>query len=229
MPSGCLYVVATPIGNLADITRRALEVLSSVDLIAAEDTRTTRKLLSAYGISKPLTSYHAQSSARKEAEIVRKLASGLSVALVTESGTPGISDPAVRLVRRALDEGISVVPIPGPTALVAALSASGLPTGTFTFEGFLPTKPGKRKRRLEELAALGHTVVLYESPRRLKRLMEELEEIFGPERPCVVARELTKLHEEFIRGTVAEVARALSQREVRGEVTILLGPPGRGH
>ncbi len=225
MEAGTLYIVATPIGNLGDITRRAVETLKGVDLIAAEDTRVTRKLLSAYGISAPQTSYHAHTPAKKQAELVRKLASGASIALVTDAGTPGISDPAVRLVRAAIEAGVAVVPVPGPTALVAALSASGLPTDTFTFEGFLSTKSGRRTRRLEELAALGHTVVLYESPRRLKRLLAELVETFGPTRPCVVAREVSKRYEEFIRGSVAEVAEAFSGREVKGEVTVLVGPP----
>ncbi|MFQ5893956.1 MAG: 16S rRNA (cytidine(1402)-2'-O)-methyltransferase [Nitrospinota bacterium] len=223
--SGTLYIVATPIGNLADITHRALETLRAVDLIAAEDTRVTRRLLTAYGIATPITSYHAHTPAKKEAELVRKLAAGASVALVTDAGTPGISDPAARLVRRALEAGVTVIPVPGPTALIAALSASGLPTDTFTFEGFLSTKAGRRRRRLEALAALGHTVVLYESPRRLKKLLVELVETFGPERACVVAREVSKRHEEFIRGALAEVARALADREVKGEVTVLVGPP----
>jgi len=224
-----LYIVATPIGNLGDITHRAVEVLRSADLIAAEDTRVTRKLLSAYGISTPLTSYHAHSPAKKQAELIARLAAGASVALVTDAGTPGISDPAVRLVRAAVEAGVAVVPVPGPTALIAALSASGLPTDlptdTFTFEGFLSTKSGRRKRRLEELAALGHTVVLYESPRRLKKLLAELLETFGPERPCVVAREVSKRYEEFIRGSVAELNEALADREVKGEVTVLVGAP----
>ncbi len=220
-----LYIVATPIGNLGDITHRAVEVLRSADLIAAEDTRVTRKLLSAYGISTPLTSYHAHSPAKKQAELIARLAAGASVALVTDAGTPGISDPAVRLVRAAVEAGVAVVPIPGPTALIAALSASGLPTDTFTFEGFLSTKSGRRKRRLEELAALGHTVVLYESPRRLKKLLAELAETFGPERPCVVAREVSKRYEEFIRGSVADIGEAMADREVKGEVTVLVGAP----
>jgi 16S rRNA (cytidine1402-2'-O)-methyltransferase len=213
MEPGTLYIVATPIGNLGDVTHRALETLRGVELIAAEDTRVTRKLLSAYGIATPLTSYHA---------------GGTSVALVTDAGTPGISDPAIRLVRAALEAGLAVSPVPGPTALVAALSASGLPTDTFTFEGFLSTKAGRRRRRLEELAALGHTVVLYESPRRLKKLLEEIAGAFGPDRNCVVAREVTKLHEEFLRGTVEEVAGALGDREVKGEVTVMVGPPPKG-
>jgi 16S rRNA (cytidine1402-2'-O)-methyltransferase len=225
MEAGTLYIVATPIGNLGDITYRAVETLRDVDLIAAEDTRVTRRLLSAYGVSRPLTSYHAHTPAKKQAEIVRKLAAGASVALVTDAGTPGISDPAVRLVRAALEAGVAVVPVPGPTALIAALSASGLPTDRFTFEGFLSTKSGRRTRRLEELAAAGHTVVLYESPRRLAKLLGELVETFGPDRPCVVAREVSKRFEEFIRGTVAEVAEAVSDRQIKGEVTVLVGPP----
>lgn len=227
MKPGNLYIVATPIGNLSDVTRRALEVLGAVDLIAAEDTRVTRKLLSAYAVSTPLTSYHAHSSSKKEAELLAKLGGGASIALVTDAGTPAISDPAVRLVRAALEAGCTVVPIPGPSALTAALSASGLPSDTFTFEGFLSTKAGRRRRRLEELATLGHTVVLYESPHRLKKLLGELKETFGPERPCVVAREVSKLYEEFLRGTVAEVAEELAGREVKGEVTVIVGPPRR--
>jgi 16S rRNA (cytidine1402-2'-O)-methyltransferase len=228
MEPGTLYIVATPIGNLGDVTHRALETLRGVELIAAEDTRVTRKLLSAYGIATPLTSYHAHSPPGKQAGLIRKLQGGTSVALVTDAGTPGISDPAIRLVRAALEAGLAVSPVPGPTALVAALSASGLPTDTFTFEGFLSTKAGRRRRRLEELAALGHTVVLYESPRRLKKLLEEIAGAFGPDRNCVVAREVTKLHEEFLRGTVEEVAGALGDREVKGEVTVMVGPPPKG-
>ncbi len=225
MEPGTLYIVATPIGNLGDVTHRALETLREADLVAAEDTRVTRKLLSAYGISTPLTSYHAHSPPKKQADLVDRLKAGASIALVTDAGTPGISDPAVRLVRAALDAGLKVVPVPGPAALVAALSASGLPTDTFTFEGFLSTKTGRRRKRLEELAALGHTVVLYESPRRLKKLLQEIVECFGPDHPCVVAREVTKLHEEFVRGTAEEVAEALSGRDVKGEVTVMVGPP----
>lgn len=227
METGTLYIVATPIGNLGDVTHRALETLRGVELIAAEDTRVTRKLLSAYGISTPLTSYHAHTPPKKQSELLKKLEGGSSIALVTDAGTPGISDPAVRLVRAAAEAGLKVIPIPGPTALVAALSASGLPTDTFTFEGFLSTKAGRRRRRLEELSSLGHTVVLYESPRRLKRLLGEIEETFGPDRLCVVAREVTKLYEEFIRGTVEEVSRSLGEREVKGEVTVVVGPPAR--
>ncbi|MBI1920727.1 MAG: 16S rRNA (cytidine(1402)-2'-O)-methyltransferase [Geobacter sp.] len=223
MPSGTLYIVATPIGNLEDITFRAVRILGEVDLIAAEDTRHSRKLLSHFGISRPLTSYFDHNKAFKGGVILEKLRKGLSVALITDAGTPCISDPGYHLARDAASEGIPVVPIPGPSAVIAALSAAGLPTDSFTFVGFLPNRQGKRRERLAELAGEGRVVVFYEAPQRLAATLADMREVFGNS-SCVVARELTKLHEEFIRGGIDDVQRELADRQVRGEVVILVLP-----
>jgi 16S rRNA (cytidine1402-2'-O)-methyltransferase len=216
-----LYVVATPIGNLEDISLRALRVLREVALIAAEDTRRTRALLARHGISTPLTSYFEHNKLRRGPELVARLAAGQSVALVTDAGTPGISDPGFHLVRLARDAGIPVVPVPGPSAAIAALSAAGIPGDRFVFEGFLPVKPGRRRSRLRELAALGRPLVIYESPHRLRATLEAVAEVFGPAE-VVVARELTKQFEEFRRGTAAELLAALPAGGVRGEITLIV-------
>jgi 16S rRNA (cytidine1402-2'-O)-methyltransferase len=224
MASGILYIVATPIGNLEDITLRALRVLKEVDLIAAEDTRHSRKLLSHFGISKPLTSYFDHNKGIKGAAILERLQEGLSVALITDAGTPCISDPGYQLVRDALAAGIRVVPIPGPTAAMAALSASGLPSDSFVFAGFLPNRRGKRRDRLLLYRDEPRVVIFYEAPQRLMATLEDIETVCG-DREMVVARELTKIYEEFVHGRVGEVMAHFAGGNVKGEVVILLSPP----
>jgi 16S rRNA (cytidine1402-2'-O)-methyltransferase len=220
---GKLFVVATPIGNLEDISYRALRVLREADLIACEDTRHTRKLLEHYAIEKPTISYHDYNEQERAQELVAKLHEGLAIAQVSDAGMPGISDPGYRLVRLAIEQGIPVVPVPGPSALVTALAASGLPTDAFEFRGFLPAKSGPRRTTLESLRDVQHTTIFYEAPHRIVETIEELVDLLGPERPVVIAREITKVHEEFIRGPAAEVLKNLSGREMRGEITLLIG------
>jgi 16S rRNA (cytidine1402-2'-O)-methyltransferase len=220
---GTLYIVATPIGNLEDLTLRALRVLREVDAIACEDTRQTYKLLSHFGISKPVVSYHEHNEAGRATELVKRMEGGASVALVTDAGTPLVSDPGYRLVQAAIAAGVTVVPIPGPSAVVTALSAAGLPTDSFRFCGFLPAKSSQRKKLLEELKAETCTLVFYETPHRILDALEEITTVM-PSRPVVVARELTKLHEEFLRGTAAEIRAQLASRpSVKGEITLLIG------
>ena len=220
-PPGTLYVVSTPIGNLEDITLRALRVLKEVDLIAAEDTRRTRQLLTHYGIHKPLISYHEYNRRMREKTLLQELREGKSIALVTDAGTPGISDPGEDLVRGAIQESIPLVPIPGPAALVSALSVSGLPTGSFLFYGFLPSKAAARKKWLASLKDRPETLVFYESPRRLSSLLEDAAQTLG-DRRVVVAREMTKVYEEVYRGTITEVLDQLGEEEIKGEVTVIL-------
>lgn len=223
---GTLYVVATPLGNLEDITLRALRVLKEADLIAAEDTRRTRTLLVRYGIATPTTSYFEHNRARKAPYLLRLLREGKTVALVTDAGTPGISDPGADLVRAAREAGIPVVPIPGPSAVTAALSVAGLPADRFVFEGFLPVKAGRRLARLRELRALGRTVVIYEGPHRVPETLAAIREVFGPVE-VVLARELTKQFEEIRRGPPEALLAAFGERPIRGEVTLILPPvPG---
>ena len=217
---GTLYVVATPIGNLEDVTQRALAVLREAGLVLAEDTRRTRVLLDRYGVPARPVSLHAHNETARTQQVLAALGEGRSVALVSDAGTPLVSDPGERLVARAIADGHSVVPIPGPSALLAALVASGLPAGAFTFVGFLPRKAGERARRLAELASRPETLVLYESPRRVGALLAELAAAFGARRACV-ARELTKLHEELARGTLAELAARYADG-ARGEVTLVV-------
>ena len=223
MAFGMLYIVATPIGNLEDMTFRAVRTLREVDLIAAEDTRHSRKLLSHYGISRPLTSYFDHNKEFKGEYLLERLREGAAVALISDAGTPCISDPGYQLVRDALAAGIQVVPIPGVSATTTALSASGLPTDSFTYAGFLPSRQGKRRERLAELKGEGRVVVLYEAPHRLVAALADLREVCG-DRQIVVARELTKLHEEFVRGSVTEALASFAGREVRGEVVLLVAP-----
>lgn len=220
---GTLYIVATPIGNLEDITVRAVRILREADLIAAEDTRHSRKLLSHFAITKPLTSYFDHNKALKGPYIIQQLAEGRSVALITDAGTPCISDPGYQLVRDAVADGYTVVPVPGPSAAIAALSASGLPTDAFVFEGFLPNRQGKRREKLTSLKEERRVIIFYESPNRLQATLADVKEVLG-ERELVVARELTKLYEEFIRGATSSVIDKLSQRTIKGEVVILMGP-----
>jgi 16S rRNA (cytidine1402-2'-O)-methyltransferase len=221
--SGTLYIVATPIGNLEDMTFRAVRILKEVDLIAAEDTRHSRKLLTHFGISTPLTAYHDHNETLKTPYLIEKLNAGQSLAIVTDAGTPCIADPGYRIVRAAAGEGITVVPIPGASATMAALSAAGLPTDEFTFAGFLPSKSGKRKERLTELKSERRLLVFYEAPHRLISTLNDMAEIFG-EREAIVARELTKIYEEFSRGLLAELAEKYSETPVRGEVVLLVAP-----
>ncbi len=217
-----LYLVSTPIGNLEDITLRAVRVLKEVDLIAAEDTRTARKLLDRYEIKTPVVSYYDAVERSKTPELIARLESGKAVALISEAGTPGISDPGYRLVAAAREAGIPVVPVPGPSAAIAALAASGLPTDRFAFEGFLPSSPAARRKKLYSLLDEERTLIFYESPRRVLSTLEEVEQIFG-DRPVAVAREMTKIHEEFLRGTAAEVGGMLKERDrIRGEIVLIL-------
>lgn len=225
--AGTLYIVAIPIGNLEDITLRALRVLKEADLIACEDTRHSRKLLSHYQISKPTVSYHAHNERERSAELIKRLEEGVNIALVSDAGTPLISDPGFNLVRDATERAIRVVPIPGPSAVITALSAAGLPTTEFAFVGFLPARGSARRARLEEMATLKSTLVIYEAPHRIKQTIEDARVVFG-ERECVIARELTKLHEEFARGLLSEIE--ITSSLARGEIVLLIGPAleGRG-
>ncbi|MGB9699580.1 MAG: 16S rRNA (cytidine(1402)-2'-O)-methyltransferase [Thermodesulfobacteriota bacterium] len=218
---GKLYLVSTPIGNLEDITLRALRILKEVDLIAAEDTRHTRKLLTHYDIHKPLISYHEHNQQEKEEFLLQEIKKGKSVALVTDAGTPGISDPGVNLVKRFLQESISVIPIPGPSALIAALSLSGLPTDSFIFYGFLPHKESTRQRMFSSLKDRPETLVFFESPQRLKACLQDALQTLG-DRQAVVARELTKIFEEVYRGKLSEIISEIEGREVKGEITLVI-------
>jgi 16S rRNA (cytidine1402-2'-O)-methyltransferase len=224
---GTLYIVATPIGNLEDITLRALRILKEADLIAAEDTRHSRKLLTHFGISKPLTSYFDHNKELKGNYILERLQGGETVALVTDAGTPCISDPGYQLVRDAVAAGITVVPIPGACAAITALSASGLPTDHFTFAGFLPNRQGKRRERLQSFVDERGVLIFYESPKRLLATLCDMLETLG-DREVVVARELTKMYEEFLRGRLSELIEQAEQREIRGEVAILVSPAEKG-
>ncbi|HLW51929.1 MAG TPA: 16S rRNA (cytidine(1402)-2'-O)-methyltransferase [Candidatus Angelobacter sp.] len=221
---GTLYIVATPIGNLEDITHRAVRILRQADLIACEDTRQTRKLLDHYGISNPTTSYHEHNEAGRAEELLRKLGEGQNIALVSDAGMPGISDPGYRVIKLAIERGVTVIPIPGASAITAALVGSGLPTDAFEFRGFLPARSGQRRTALEALLQAKHTVVLYEAPHRIRETLEDVAAILGNERPVVVARELTKLHEEFIRGPASQVLVHFREHEPKGEITLLIGP-----
>jgi len=220
-----LYLVATPIGNLEDITLRAIRVLKECDLIACEDTRQTKKLLNQYEIEKPTISYHEHNEASRAAELVEKLAAGVRIAVVSDAGMPGISDPGFRLLSLAIERGISVVPIPGPAAFVSALVASGLPVEPLTFRGFLPPKSGARRRTLEKIRDSKQTEIFYEAPHRITGTLEDAVAVLGMGRRVVVARELTKIHEEFLRGTAVEVLEVLKGRaEIKGEIVLLIGP-----
>ena len=219
---GTLYLVATPIGNLADITARALRVLGEVDLVACEDTRHTRKLLTHYGIGTKTVSYHEHNERERARELCALLAAGTSVALVSDAGTPAVSDPGYRLVRAAIEQGITVVPVPGPAAFVAALIASGLPTDEFFFGGFLPARAAARRARLAALRALPATLVFYEAPHRIAETLADAREILG-ERAACVARELTKLHEELARGRLSELAASFGRdHAARGEMVLVI-------
>ena len=219
--SGLLYIVATPIGNLEDITLRALRILKEADVIAAEDTRRTRQLLTHFGIHKPLISYHEHNRRLREKSLLADLRQGKKVALVTDAGTPGISDPGEDLVRAAIQESIPLIPVPGPSALISALSISGLPTKSFLFYGFLPSRASVRQKFLSSLKDRAETLIFYESPRRLQAFLKDARAILG-DRRGVVAREITKVFEEVHRGTLSEILDRFGKEEVRGEVTIVL-------
>jgi len=218
---GVLFIVSTPIGNLEDITLRALRILKEVSLIAAEDTRLTRKLLTHYDISTPTVSYYEHNRLTRIPKIIDHLNTGKNVAVVTDAGTPGISDPAYKLIRAAIESGNRIEAIPGPSASITALTASGLPTDRFIFEGFLPRKKG-RKAKLTRLSAIEATVIFYESPKRIVRTLKDILEFMG-DRPAVIGRELTKLHEEMIRGNVSKLLYHFTQKTPRGEFVIMIG------
>ena len=218
---GTLYLVATPIGNLEDMTFRAVRVLKECDVVAAEDTRRTGQLLKHFGLSKPMLSYFQFNEAKRSEEILERLKRGEKVALVTDAGSPGISDPGERVVRAVREAGLRVESVPGPCALVAALTASGLPTDEFHFIGFLPHKSGQRRKQLEALRQFAGTLVLYESPYRIEKLLVELGEVFA-ERQVVLARELTKKFEEFLRGTPAELLEVTQKRSLKGEFVVMV-------
>lgn len=228
---GTLYVVGTPIGNLEDITFRAVRILQTVDLIAAEDTRHTGKLLQHFQVKTPQTSYHEHNSTSRIPELLEQLVNGKAIALVSDAGMPGISDPGYELVKACVEVGITVVAIPGASAAITALSASGLPTDRFIFEGFLPAKSQQRREHLESLQAEPRTLIFYESPHRLRDTLQDLGEVWGSDRQIVMARELTKLYEEFWRGTIADAIAYYNQREPQGEYTLVLAgtPPSQPH
>jgi 16S rRNA (cytidine1402-2'-O)-methyltransferase len=219
--AGILYIVPTPIGNLEDITLRALRVLKEVDLIAAEDTRHTQHLLKHFDITTALTSYHEHNEKEKADKLIERILNGANIALVSDAGTPAIADPGFRLVDAAIKAGVNIVPLPGAAAVIAALSASGLPTDRFLFLGFLPAKKSTRAAKLTALREERATLVLYEAPHRLLDTLEDLRGVLG-DRPLAVGRELSKLHEQFLRGTITEVLNELAGREVKGEITVVV-------
>jgi 16S rRNA (cytidine1402-2'-O)-methyltransferase len=224
---GCLHLVGTPIGNLEDITLRALRILKEADQIACEDTRHTQKLLSHYDIHKPLVSYHQHNELTRAPELVLSMEQGAKIALVSDAGMPLVSDPGYRLVTLCARHEIPVIPIPGPSALLAALSASGLPNEEFLFVGFLPARSGERQRALERLRLEDRTLILYEAPHRVSETIDNALEILG-DRPACLAREVTKLHEEFLRAPLSELSASLKEKPVRGEITLVIGAPVPG-
>ncbi|MCD6204504.1 MAG: 16S rRNA (cytidine(1402)-2'-O)-methyltransferase [Candidatus Marinimicrobia bacterium] len=220
MKKGTLYIVATPIGNLEDITFRAIEVLKSVDLIAAEDTRHASRLLDRYGIKTKKISYYDEIEQKRSEELIKKLNDGMNIALISDAGTPGVSDPGYRLIQKTVESKIGIVPIPGASSILAALVASGYATDRFVFEGFLPRKKG-RKTRLEELAGESRTIIIFESPVRLLKTLKDLQIYFG-ERQITVGREITKIYEEFVRGALPEIISHFEQNKPRGEIVIVI-------
>ncbi len=222
-PTGTLYIVPTPLGNLADMTLRSVEALKQADLIACEDTRHSLRLLNYLGISKPLWSYHAHSTDRKVGELLRELQLGKRVAIISDAGTPGLSDPGTPLVQAVVKAGLTVISLPGPCAAITALVGSGLPTDRFFFIGFLPRRPSRAKKALQEAVQTGSTVVLYESPYRAAETIGLIADLAGSNTPVVVARELTKIHEEFVRGTAGALAVRYAEKAPLGEVVILFG------
>jgi len=218
---GCLYLIPTPIGNLGDISARALEVLERVDLVACEDTRTSGRLLKHFGLKKKMISYHEFNERGRAGQLLELLKQGQSVGVITDAGSPGISDPAYRVVKTALENNIEIIALPGPTALIPALTASGLPTDRFFFEGFLPPKSGGRVRRLESIKDFEHTLVFYESPHRVQKSLQAMLEILG-DRPACLAREISKKFEEFIRGNIGDILEQVTRRKIKGELVIIV-------
>jgi 16S rRNA (cytidine1402-2'-O)-methyltransferase len=218
---GILYIVSTPIGNLEDITMRAIRILEEVDLIAAEDTRHTGHLLKHYDIHTPLTSYFEGNESKKKEFILSKLKHGSQIALVSDAGTPGISDPGFRLIQLAIEKQVPVVPVPGPSAVIAALSVAGLPTDSFLFKGFLPHKSKKKRDLLKELKGMRETLIFYESPHRLSETLKDILETLG-DREMVLTRELTKVYEEVLRGRVSEIRNQIGERKLKGEITLVI-------
>ncbi len=223
-PAGTLYLVSTPIGNLEDITLRALRILEEAALVACEDTRHTARLFDRHGISTPRTSFHEHNEREKCESLLKQLLAGEDLALVSDAGTPAISDPGYRLVQVAAEAGVTVVPIPGPSAALAALTVSGISTAGFAFLGFLPPKQAARKKALEEAGSLPMALILYEAPHRLVAALSDMAEVLGPDRRIAVARELTKMHEEILRGTVIELADHFNKTKPRGEITLVVSP-----
>jgi 16S rRNA (cytidine1402-2'-O)-methyltransferase len=219
---GTLYIVGTPIGNLEDMTFRAIQILQNVDLIAAEDTRHTGKLLQHFQIKTPQISYHEHNSSSRVPELLEKLTAGNAIALVSDAGMPGISDPGYELIKACIDSSILVIPIPGVSAVITALSASGLPTDKFVFEGFLPPKSHQRREQLEVLKTETHTLIFYESPHRLRATLQDFAEVLGMERKIVLGRELTKFYEQFWRGTIGDACKYYQEKEPQGEFTIVV-------
>lgn len=219
-----LYLVATPIGNLEDITLRALRILKTADLIACEDTRQSQKLLNHFGITTRTTSYHEHNEAEKAQQLVGELQRGVRIALITDAGMPGISDPGYRIVALAVECEVPVIPVPGASAVLSALAASGLPTDAFEFHGFLPAKQGQRRKMLENIRSADSTQIFYEAPHRVTEALQDVVEILGAERKIVLAREITKVHEEFLRNSAAQVSQTLNERGgVKGEIVLLIG------
>ncbi len=220
-PAGKLYLVPTPIGNMGDITQRALEVLQQVDLVACEDTRHSGSLLKRLGLSKRLISYHDFNEARRAEQLLTKIKQGMSVAVITDAGSPGISDPAYRVVQAAIAGNVDIVPLPGATAIIPALSASGLPTDRFFFEGFLPHKSAAREKRLEQLKEFEHTLVFYESPHRVEKTLRDMLEVLGNRQVCL-AREISKLYEQFIRGSISDILAEIASKSPKGEIVLII-------
>ena len=220
--SGKLYLVPTPIGNMGDITQRALETLRDVDLVACEDTRHSGMLLKRLGLKKKLISYHDFNEARRADQLLTKIREGMSVAVITDAGSPGISDPAYRIVQAAIAGDIDIVSLPGATAIIPALTASGLPTDRFFFEGFLPYKSAARKKRLERLKELEHTLVFYESPHRVQKSLGDMREVLGDRKACL-AREISKRYEQFLRGRISDIQNAIADKPVKGEIVLVIG------
>jgi len=225
--TGKLYLVPTPIGNLGDITQRALDTIASSEIIACEDTRISGRLMAHFGLKKRLISYHDFNEKRRLPQLLEILKTGGSVSVITDAGSPGLSDPAYRIIRAAIDNGITVCPLPGPNALIPALTGSGLPLDRFFFEGFLPNKSGSRRNRLGKLKELEHTLVFYESPHRIEKTIVDLLDIFG-DRPACLAREISKIYEEFIRGNLSEILTTIRQKHIKGEIALVVsGSPSR--
>jgi len=218
---GTLYLVPTPIGNLGDITQRALDTLGNSDLIACEDTRLSGRLLAHFGLKKKLISYHDFNEEKRLPRLLKVLREGGNISVITDAGSPGISDPAFRIIRAAIENDIVVCPLPGANAIIPALTGSGLPLDRFFFEGFLPQKSGARKNRLKKLKELKHTLIFYESPHRVEKTLRDMLEIFGDRRACL-AREISKLHEEFIRGNISEILDIIQSRKIKGEIVLVV-------